>query len=60
MKLLLLYVYIPQTVGYYYDDSDEDDESDEENEPTATRDDNNTDGTGQYRLMRMLLTTFHS
>ncbi|KAH7257536.1 hypothetical protein BKA59DRAFT_508428 [Fusarium tricinctum] len=40
------------TVGYYYDDSDEDDESDEENEPTATRDDNNTDGTGQYRLMR--------
>lgn len=41
MNSLLLYVHIPQTVGYYYD------ESDEENVPTAIGDDNNTDGTGQ-------------
>lgn len=37
MESLPLYVYIPQTSGYYYDDSDK------VNDPTPSRNDNNTD-----------------
>lgn len=37
MESLPLYVYIPQTSGYYYDDSDK------RHDLTPTRNDNNTD-----------------